>query len=469
MQPTPPAIPRKARRWIWIPLVAAALLAGLVGVFIFQAREHRRQAQAAIDAGLDRIRTAGEPVTAQDLAKLYPSPPPEHDAAILLAPALAALSIPADADDLPFFSSAPLPPTEQIREKLRSRMDALLSANDRALKLVPWARLENSWIGSGYEQGLTNRVYDTGRLLKLSRLCFLSAIVAAEDGNLSNAVHQIRNGLALGETLRSRIMIHFMVHRMIQKRACETLEWVVNRSNVAPTNLKILETLLAENEDGQIRDVFLDDRCRVIRMLKTLQTTTEAAVGDNSNHTWYRGMAFQRAYFTKLFLRLSGRIYRDEDFIRFLDQSSHVFDVLKLPPRQELPDINKMVDEYTKKMDSASFSQGISDAFFSRFGLVAYDVEIRARLRTALAALTIESWRSIHEGNFPDSLAQLPAEERNKIPVDPFDLQPLRYKRLEKGFVVYSVGPDFSDDGGKQKADDAKETDHYDITFSVLR
>ncbi len=41
-----------------------------------------------------------------------------------------------------------------------------------------------------------------------------------------------------------------------------------------------------------------------------------------------------------------------------------------------------------------------------------------------------------------------------------FDGQPLRYKKLAKGYVVYSVGEDGKDDGGDEKKD---------ITFTVER
>lgn len=55
------------------------------------------------------------------------------------------------------------------------------------------------------------------------------------------------------------------------------------------------------------------------------------------------------------------------------------------------------------------------------------------------------------------------------IPEDPFDEQPLRYRRLPQGFLVYSIGPDFADDGGREKPADAGESERYDITFTVER
>jgi hypothetical protein len=46
----------------------------------------------------------------------------------------------------------------------------------------------------------------------------------------------------------------------------------------------------------------------------------------------------------------------------------------------------------------------------------------------------------------------------------------MRYKRLERGFVVYGVGEDLSDDGGKERPlRRTKESPNWDITFVVER
>jgi hypothetical protein len=47
----------------------------------------------------------------------------------------------------------------------------------------------------------------------------------------------------------------------------------------------------------------------------------------------------------------------------------------------------------------------------------------------------------------------------------------LRYHRLAKGYVIYSIGADGHDDGGREKPADWKPGDKttYDITFTVER
>jgi hypothetical protein len=73
-------------------------------------------------------------------------------------------------------------------------------------------------------------------------------------------------------------------------------------------------------------------------------------------------------------------------------------------------------------------------------------------MRDARAALAIERYR-LTTGHLPDKFT-------DSALVDPFDGQPLRYKKLAKGYVVYSIGEDGKDDGGDEKKD---------ITFTVER
>ena len=55
------------------------------------------------------------------------------------------------------------------------------------------------------------------------------------------------------------------------------------------------------------------------------------------------------------------------------------------------------------------------------------------------------------------------------VPLDLFDGQPLRYRKLPKGYAVYSIGRDLTDDGGKEASVDPKPDDRYDVTFTVER
>jgi hypothetical protein len=63
-------------------------------------------------------------------------------------------------------------------------------------------------------------------------------------------------------------------------------------------------------------------------------------------------------------------------------------------------------------------------------------------------AVALRVWQAEH-GAPPDSLDQLVPGLLPAVPRDPFVDQPLRYRREGANFVLYSVGPDRVDDGGR--------------------
>jgi hypothetical protein len=74
----------------------------------------------------------------------------------------------------------------------------------------------------------------------------------------------------------------------------------------------------------------------------------------------------------------------------------------------------------------------------------------QTRLRCAIAAVAAERYRLKHEKTWPRGLDDIVKEGLLKeMPKDPYDGKPLRFKRTPTGVVVYSVGPDMIDNGGK--------------------
>jgi hypothetical protein len=100
---------------------------------------------------------------------------------------------------------------------------------------------------------------------------------------------------------------------------------------------------------------------------------------------------------------------------------------------------------------------------------VTRDVKAIARTRTAVASLAIERYR-LAKGSLPEKLDDLVPTYLKAIPQDPFDGKPLRYKKLAKGYVVYSVGDDGEDNGGAEKNSEGSTVGKgTDITFIVER
>ena len=100
-------------------------------------------------------------------------------------------------------------------------------------------------------------------------------------------------------------------------------------------------------------------------------------------------------------------------------------------------------------------------------GIPTKAAEAAARIRTTRTALAIERYRLKHANALPGSLGELAPELLDALPADPFDGQPLRYRKLPgKGYIVYSIGKDRKDDNGTDKSADGKP---LDVPFTVQR
>jgi len=95
------------------------------------------------------------------------------------------------------------------------------------------------------------------------------------------------------------------------------------------------------------------------------------------------------------------------------------------------------------------------------------DVEHLARLRLARIALALLSTRP-EDGSFPVDLAAVAAAGVDIT--DPFTGKPLVYRRIEGGFVLYSLGPDQRDDGGTPRPRgslaQAQSEEGWDVVWS---
>lgn len=87
-----------------------------------------------------------------------------------------------------------------------------------------------------------------------------------------------------------------------------------------------------------------------------------------------------------------------------------------------------------------------------------------ARLNQGSAAAAIERYR-LATGAPPEQWNVLIPDYLDKPPEDPFDQQPLRYRREGDGYLIYSIGANGVDDGGTS----AESSWEGDIVFSMQR
>ncbi|MGB2865003.1 MAG: hypothetical protein WBC05_16875, partial [Sedimentisphaerales bacterium] len=158
----------------------------------------------------------------------------------------------------------------------------------------------------------------------------------------------------------------------------------------------------------------------------------------------------------------------DMDSIIYLDFIDGYIEITKLPLHQR----QKASDELEARLTSISnIHVLLQNNLPALLRIVMIELRYMAGLRAARTGLAVERHR-LAAGKLPDSLTELVPAYLESVPKDPYDGNKIRYKKLEAGFVVYSIGEDLSDDGGKERLPRNKvkgESPNWDVTFIVER
>jgi hypothetical protein len=217
--------------------------------------------------------------------------------------------------------------------------------------------------------------------------------------------------------------------------------------------LRRLESVIAEayDPDGMARG-FAGMQCLCLDMFTRPESVDPDAFRD------LPAPAFLEAYCA---LGLAAR-----EGIIFLEMTDDYIEAARLPAPERRGAFEAIGRRYRARRKGCV----LLGALWGGQMLTPVDVQCLANLRVASAALAVERYR-LGTGQLPESLAALVPDYVQSVPEDPFDGAALRYRRLDEGFVVYSVGEDGVDDGGRERpareAEEAGQT--YDITFTVER
>jgi hypothetical protein len=109
------------------------------------------------------------------------------------------------------------------------------------------------------------------------------------------------------------------------------------------------------------------------------------------------------------------------------------------------------IDDKLNEFLSGNIFLGVLAPALARINEIAHrnKTEVCATL-TLLALLRYER----DKGSYPNDLQQLiTAGYLRQLPIDSFSDKPLSYRKTEDNFILYSVGPNFTDEGGEYSRD----------------
>jgi hypothetical protein len=446
--------PRRKRKVLRALVVLLVIL--IAGFAVF-----RLVLKSKLNARLDAIRADGYPATCAELDAWYTIPESAENAAEVFIDSFSHFETWEEKEErklLPVIGLAKLPlRTEPLTEETKALIAQYIADNKEALELLhKGASMEHSRYPVDLSRGFECLLPDISNVRDGARLLKLEAILHAENGKPEQVVDSTTSIFGLARSLsKEPLLLSQLVRIEFQRLAVSTIEHAVNRTEFTDEQLADLSKTLINVEDPcAMTRAFVGERCMGLSIFEVPAAQIPQADGGSSPLT-------VAAYGLYKFSGLA-----DMDAAIYLDLMNDYVKALKLSPEHR----REAADAAFAKYDKTSKIHVISHIIMPELSnCTTTDVRNAAQLRTARTGLAIERYR-LATGKLPDSLAELVPTYLDAVVKDPFDGEEVRYKKLETGFVVYSIGEDGNDDGGKEKPREKPSYDApVDVTFIVQR
>jgi hypothetical protein len=446
--------------YIFAAAIVAVIVLALVGRHLYY--------RSKINAELEAVHKAGFPVTLQELSDYYPVPQGQNAAYIYSYAFSYYVNEPEPSPGsgkapLPVVGVGKLPPRgEPLPPEMQAAVSAYLASNAQALDLLHKAAAIR---GCRYDVDLLNGVNTLlphlAPVRQAARLLELQALIKVEQGNPEDAMAALEASFAVAHSLRNEpLLISQLVRIAVDSISVAALERVLSRTALTDDGLTDLSRRIAADDTPELfMRGMAGERC-------TGQSGFLSGIWRGALQT--KPGAFQTKSDTAgsavswILYSLSGMEERDD--LMYLNLMSDVVSI-GAGTMKDMRERSIALDEKIAQVPKTCLFTRMLVPALTR----ASEEQLKsfARLRAARAGIAVERFRMAN-GRLPDSLDELVPKWLDAVPADPFDDKPIRYKKLTKGFVTYSVGPDLRDDGGReydQKAYNAP----YDITFIVAR
>ncbi len=356
---------------------------------------------------------------------------------------------------MPVVGRAKLPTrTEALDEETKALITQYIADNNEALKLLhAGAAMEHSRYPIDLSAGFEAAIPDLHKIKTAAKLLKLEAILHVENGDDELAVHSAKSIFGISRSLANvPVLGSQVVHISCRGIATTTIEYSINR--VELTDEQLIRLIDCVHNSELISDMscaFVGERCKGLSFFKD---------PDSVNPDLIEGIPLHPVL--ELY-KAAGMV--DADAIMYLDLMGEYIKSTQLPLHKRQETV-KTID--TRFISTSKVHILLYTMMPPLSRITTIELRTLARLSTTRVALAIERYR-LAAGKLPDALAELVPDYLDVVPRDPFDGNVLRYKKLEVGFVVYSIGEDLIDDGGKEMERRTKESPNWDVTFIVER
>ncbi|MBN2593247.1 MAG: hypothetical protein JXA81_07050 [Sedimentisphaerales bacterium] len=434
--------------------VLIILLLICIGVFVY----YRLSLKSKLQARIGAIRAAGYPVTCAELDQWYKIPPNVENASYTIIDAFSYYKKwdKDKSEPLPVIGQAKLPArTEPLPEEMKVLIAQYIADNNEALeRLHAGAAIEHSRFPIDLNAGLNTLLPHLTEIRTGVKLLKLETILHSEDGDGESAVRSAMSIFGIARSLAKEPLVVSQLSRTsCQNLATTTIEYCINR--IEPTDKQLIQLIDCVHNSELISDMscaFVGERCMGLSFFKAPELMDPDIIN-----------GIPAKPIVEIYKAIG---LADADEIIYLDIMEGYIKSNRLPFHKRQEALKAINTRLTSTSQIHILLHIIMPAL-SRISTL--DLRTIALMRTARTALAIERYR-LASNKLPDKLADLVPAYLDAVQIDPFDGNKLRYKKLEVGFVVYSIGEDLIDDSGKEIPTVKKEKgDSWDVTFIVVR
>lgn len=423
---------------IWhviLGVFAAMLVACILHVAVLSSGANRR---------IEALRAAGQPTSLAELAVRNKLPMGMENAASFYQSAIG-MFVPPPADvNIPFAGkkTVTLARGSGIPESMAEAVAEFLAANEKCLALLHEAAgIENC----RYEYDYQKEMPPFTELRGCAQLLKLAAVNHAQKGDVAAAVICIKDLLRLSDLLRDEPrLISYFVQSAYAGLAIRSLERALSLTTFTDSQLRELDDALAVTA-GRIdlaRALALE-RCAVIDCIRDPSLVEPSKIGI-------------------VIFKLPG--VQAQGLIDMLDHLEDCIQAAGLQgPKRETR--FKEIEARLSGLSHLHIAAKIMAPPLARTSQL--DSRVHAHLDLGRTAVAVERHR-LAKGRLPEQLADLVPAYMEQVPIDPFDGQPIRYRRAEPGYVLWSVMEDGQDNGGKDR-EDVGRGEPYDLCFIVAK
>lgn len=411
----------------------------VLGIFVVVVWTQFRIPERNLEAELAAIRELGQPLTIEELENWYPHVPDDQNFAHIVMTSYREFEPQYRSGDRPERYYVPWNdmPLQQVPNEYAyylDRFDHLINPlieHARAADFDPDARYSVD-----FENLIHEEQYHLLWLRSLARQSVMRAERAAVSGNFSGMIDHYKLILALRRSLNEEPhMLAQLTGTILDAIVVSSLSRVLNAVDLdAETLLQLRTGLQPRNLRRAYARGIAGDR---VLFLDVMDTYIRASSPLNKERAQRSGRPSGLATQSKIYLRWL-----------YLSDCNEFLDTFKDACTAEELSWTLFRGMSAKVKESATgfrFSEPITSTLGDSLANASEAfLRAEARYRVAEVSLAVQEYCE-RNGALPVSTDVLSPEYMAEVPRDPYTDRPLGYKRLDNGFVVYSVGPDESD------------------------